>query len=226
MSNRAAWIGGLCLLLIGCKVAPPKPPLVETIAVLPFDNESNDINASDIMQKFVYWALKPSVYRVIDIKEVNERLANVGIVDGGQLAVVDPTKLGKDLGVQALLFGSVENFHYVNIGFYMEKKVTLSLRLVEVGTGATLWENTATGAHRLFSLDKDTAAQNFAKGLADQLTDKLFNTPLESEARLATMNTLFSLPGFSFAGFASGAGSAEHNKDIGKQLIKTKIWTK
>src|SRR5262245_43602075 len=101
-------------LLTSCKVEPPKPPLVQTMAILPFDNESNDVDAADIMQRLTYLALKPSVYQVLDIEMVNKKLADVGIVDGGQLAAVDPVKLGKDLGVQALMFGYVESFSYTN----------------------------------------------------------------------------------------------------------------
>src|SRR5690348_6824781 len=95
------------LFFSGCKVEPVKPPLVQTLAVLPFNNGSNDLKAADIMQRLAYLALKPSVYQVSDLDAVNKKLADVGIVDGGQLPALDPVKLGKDLGVQALLYGSV-----------------------------------------------------------------------------------------------------------------------
>lgn len=207
--------------LSGCTVPAPKPPLVETVAVLPFDSESNDVNAPEIMQKLVYLALLNTPYKVMDVSAVNDTLSKVGIVDGGQLAAVDPVKLGKDLGVQALIFGNVESFSYTNIGFYLQRKVTLELRMVDVATGQTLWENTGTSARRAVAFNAEDAQRNLVAGLADQLVDKLFRTPLEQEAREATVKTLAKLPGYTFSGFPS---DEEARKQAGiKELIKTRL---
>ncbi len=194
------------LAIAACKVAPPKPPLVETIAILPFDNESNDVNADTIMQTYVFLAMSQSAYRTSDIKDVNDKLAKNGVVDGGQLPALDPVKIAKDLNVQALMYGYVESFGYVNIGIYAERKVRLGLKMVDGQTGQTLWENTQTAADRKFALDKEEAQKNFLQGLGNQLTDKLFNSPLEEEAKLATIKTLSSLPGFRFNGFPDSKG--------------------
>jgi hypothetical protein len=121
MKRTSALSFAFLLVLAGCKTPPPKPALVETVGILMFDNESNDLNAPDIMQRLVYLAMKNSAYKPLDINLVNEKLKTAGISDGGQLAVVDPVKLGKDLGVQALIFGDVESFDYTNIGFYLQK---------------------------------------------------------------------------------------------------------
>ena len=185
----------------GCKTVPPKPPLVETVAVLPFDNESNDLNAPDIMQKYIYLALQHSPYKPLDIKTVNDKLASVGIDDGGQLAAVDPKKLGTDLGVQALLFGDVESFDYTNIGYFTSRKVTVSLKLVDVATGDTLWENSGTGANRQLTLDEQQAKRNFVGGLARQTIEKTAKAPLDDESRRAAASALSTLPGYKFCGF-------------------------
>ena len=216
----------LVFVLSGCKVEPLKPPLVETVAVLLFDNESNTLEAPDIMQALVYLALKPSVYKVMDFKEVNDFLNQAGFVDGGQLAIVDPMRLGKDLQVQAVLFGYVENFNYTNIGFYIERKVTVNLKMVDVNTGATIWENSGTGANRKVVLDKGQAGKEFVKGVADQYVDKLFNTPLESEAKLATVNALRTLPGFRFTCFAQDENTLKGVKKVGKGILKDIIRNK
>ncbi len=198
---RSVLLSTILLGTIGCKVLPPKPPLVETIAVLPFDNESNDLNAADIMQSLVYRALKESVYKPLDIEAVNGKLESVGIVDGGQLAIVDPVKLGQDLGVQALLFGYVENFDYTNVGFFVQRKVKISLKLVDAHTGADLWENSGTGLRPQVFLNKDEAKKAFLEGVAEQAIDKILKSPLQEEAETATFNALRKLPGFQFKGF-------------------------
>lgn len=214
----------VCLLfLVGCKVEPAKPPLVETVAVLPFDNESNDLNAPDIMQQLVSMALHNSPYRVSDLQTVNDKLASVGIVDGGQLPAVDPVKLGKDLGVQALIFGNVESFNYTNIGFYLQRKVNLELKMVEVATGQAIWENSGSHAVRQLNLDKNAASKALAKGLAEQLVEKLFNSPLEEEAKLATIQALRNLPGFKFTGFHQEGRRSGAVKSNAKDAIRGAI---
>lgn len=210
-------------LVSGCKVPPPTPPLVKTVAILLFDNESNDINADDTMRRYVYLAMKPSVYEIQDIKQTADFLTNVGIIDGGQLPIVDPVKLGKDLGVQALLYGYVEHFGYTNIGFYVSRKVSLGLKLVDVGSGAVLWENSQTVANRKLTLDKDEAQKAFFKGLGEQAVDKLFKSPLEEEARQVTIKTLRTLPGFRFMGFARDEDTPNAAEATGKAVIKDQI---
>jgi len=178
------------------------------------------------MQRLVYLALKPTHYKVMDIKEINERLEKAGISDGGQLVVIDPVKLGKDLGVQGLMFGNVSSFDYTNIGFFTQRKVGLELKLVDTKTGATLWENEATTANRQVALDKEQAKRNFAKGLADQWVDKIAHAPLEEEARLTTIKALKTLPGFVFCGFAVDDQTVSPlqrgTKGFFKEIIRTR----
>ncbi len=207
-----------CFGLSSCtKINIPKDPLVETVAVVMFDNETNEMDAADIMQELVYLALKPGPYKVSDMHEVNDFLKSKGIVDGGQLNIASPKKLGADLKVQAIMFGSVEEFGYTNVGYYQAQKVALNLRLVDVATGNTLWENTGLGATRAFTLDSKQAQQRFGEGLAAQLVDKLFKTPLEAEAKQAAQNALYTLPGFKFCGFT------RDGKDVIKDSIKQSI---
>jgi hypothetical protein len=224
MSRRLILL--VLLAFVGCKVEPVKPPLVQTVVVLPFDSESNNVDAPDIMQRLTFLALKNSPYQVSDIDETNKKLADVGIVDGGQLPAVDPIKLGKDLGVQALLYGYVESFGSINIGFYMQRKVSVSLKMVDVLTGQTLWENSGTGATRQVTLDKNEAQANLAAGLATKLVEKMFNSPLEEEARIATINALRTLPGFSFHGFATDSKTPSHLKKGSEAILKNVIINK
>jgi len=196
------------------------------MAVLPFDNASNDVNAPDILQRYVYQALKNSPYQVQDLKQTNDFLAKIGIVDGGQLPAVDPVKLAQGLGVQALVYGSVEDFNYTNIGFYLQRKVALTLKVVDGSHGATLWENTASAARRQVNLSKDDAKRAFVKGIADQAADKIFHTPLEEEARQATIKTLYTLPGYQFAGFAKDETTPSGGARVAKGVLKSAIQNK
>ena len=218
--RRLALLSVLALIVVpACKPpAPPKPPLVQSVAVLPFDNESNELNAPDIMQDYVYRALLNSPYRPLDIKEINDKLAAVGIVDGGQLAAVDPVKLGKDLGVQALIYGIVDDFGYTNVGYYTSRKVSIELKMVSVDTGETLWEGNGTAANRNLTFDPQQAKRNLAVGLAQQAIDKATKHPLDQESRDAAVRALATLPGYRFAGFTGAA--ANPAIEIGGRVVK------
>lgn len=192
----------LFFLIAACAPAKKTKPLpIETIAVLPFDSESNNIDAPEIMQRLVYLALKNQVYRVVDNDKTNAHLKEKGIQDGGQLPVLDPIKIAEDLNVQGLLYGNVESFSYTNLGFYLSRKVTLDLWLVDGTTGEKIWENTRTSSRREVYVDKEKAGGAFLKGLAEQALDKIFKSPLSAEAMLVTRKTLSTLPGFQFKGF-------------------------
>jgi hypothetical protein len=167
-------------------------------------------------------ALKKSSYTVVDMDETNAKLKEAGIIDGGQLPVLDPIKLGKDLGVHGLVYGCVENFSYTNVGFYVQRKVSLELKVVDVATAQTLWERTGSGATRSVTFDAKQAQDNLAQGLLDQLIDKIFQTPLENEARIATIDALRTLPGFVFNGFAEDAKSKDKlQRENGSNVSKT-----
>lgn len=214
----------LGVLTTSCKKPePPKPPLVETVAVLPFDNETNNLNAPDILQSLVVAALKPTVYRVSDLQATNSFLEKVGIIDGGQLAALDPMKLGKDLGVQALVYGYVETFGYLNVGVYFQKKVVLNLSMIDVNTGQKIWENQGTGITMKFGLNKDQISQNLAEGLAEAAIEKGLKNPLEVESKQAVVKALSNLPGYQYAGFAEEPGSSKPGAKAAENILKSLI---
>jgi hypothetical protein len=73
--------------------------------------------------------------------------------------------------------------------------------------------------------DQQEAQKELAKGLADQLAEKMLKTPLDEESRLAVIKTLRTLPGFSFSGFAKDDQTnslRDATRDILRDQIKRK----
>lgn len=218
MSGRRAAAAAALLALAGCAPIPTGPPLVETVAVLMFDNESNELNAPDILQKYTTLALQKSPYRPLEMKTVNEFLEKAGIVDGGQLGIVDPVRLGKDLGVHALIFGNVESFDYTNVGYYASRKVTVELKMVDVTTGSVLWEHSGTGATRKLTIDSEQAKRNLAEGLGRQAIEKIAKAPLDDESRMAVIDALKTLPGYRYCGFAEDTDLSK-GQAVGRKVL-------
>lgn len=164
------------------------------VAVLPFENESTDLTASDVMRKLASEGLGKKGYPPLPDAEVDGKLSGLGISEGGQLAGLPPADIGKALGADLLCYGDVEDFTFQNLGFVIRKSVRLKIRLVSASTGETLYEGTGAGRDVKVFLDKDEAKAAFVEQLAVKLVQNILKTPLKKEAEAAAGQSLASLP--------------------------------
>lgn len=134
------------------------------VAVLPFDNLSQDRSAGDKVQKIFYLELLSlDVFDVAEPGQVTKVLrAGPGTLDA--LGANEYQKLGKDLGVEAVFVGSVIDFAEGRTGSNSTPDVTIQLRLIETQTGATIWSagQTRSGASastRLFGVGGESLTE-------------------------------------------------------------------
>ena len=173
--------------LAGCAATAPSAPrhgaaFPSTIALLPFENESLDLRAPEILRDLLDTYLSAANFNLTDVKEAEEKIHGIGIQEGGQLNAVTPQKLGALLGADALLYGDIETFNNANIGVYAQRTVKVSLRLVDAKTGKTLWETEKSKANSELGLSK-AAAKNIAlKGYATKAAENLADNPLYPES--------------------------------------------
>jgi curli biogenesis system outer membrane secretion channel CsgG len=147
-----------CLLaglaaLAGCS-ANPKPTefvnprfdfgFVERVAVLPFENLSNDRQAgARATRLLITELLATGTLDVVEPGEVQAALGKFGT------RVVQPSHeqivaLGEGLGVQALILGTVTQSDLARAGSAAVPVVALDVRMVEVETGTVVWAATAS----------------------------------------------------------------------------------
>jgi hypothetical protein len=153
-----------------------------TIALLPFENQSLDLRAPEIMSDLMDTYLSAANFNLTDVKEAEEKLKGIGIMEGGQLNAVTPQKVGELLGADALLYGDIETFNNANVGVYAQRTVKVSLRLVDAGTGKTLWETEKSKANSELGLSKDAAKNILVKGLATKAAENIMDNPLYPES--------------------------------------------
>lgn len=165
------------------------------VAVLPFENESTDITASDYMRKLAEEGLGRKGYPPLPDAEVDGRLSDIGVSEGGQLAGVTPADVGKAVGADLLCYGDVEDFTFQNLGFIIRKSVRLKLKLVSASTGETLYEGTGSGKDIKVFLNRDEAKAAFVEQLAVKLVQNILKAPLKKEAEAAAGQALGRLPG-------------------------------
>lgn len=164
------------------------------VAVLPFDNQTTDMSAPDIMRKLAAEGFGRRGYPTLDAAEVDIKLSVLGISEGGQLPGLKPQDIGKALGADLLCYGDVEDFTFQNLGFLIRKNVTLHVRLVSAATGETLYEGSGSGKDIKVFFDRDEARRAFVEQMALKVVSNIFKVPLKREAELSANRALDSLP--------------------------------
>lgn len=173
---RAAALAGLAALLLGgCSAKPDylrkpysAPP---RIAVLPFSNQTNNIEAPALLQILARQGLERGGYAVVPAAEVEAKLKDIGITDGGQLPSKKPEELAAALGASALFYGEVRDFSYVTLGVYQKRSVVLAGSILEAD-GTPEWRHVSTARRSEINLEAARNLGEFGKSLGWQLAGK------------------------------------------------------
>jgi hypothetical protein len=134
------------LLFTGCHLTKPPLPTdpnnpLKRVAILPMKNDTNDVGGPDMMRAKMVEALTNRSYVVKDIKETDQILRDrMGITLGGQLSLTTPKKLGEELGVEGVLYGTLMDFDETTLGAVNVRKVRGTFQLVNTMTGQTAWQ--------------------------------------------------------------------------------------
>ena len=128
---------------------------VQRLAVLPFENLSNDRQAGLRATRLTITELLASgAVDVVEPGEVQAATVKITSVPAGR--VVNPTTeeillLGQALNVQGLLMGTVTQSENLRSGSVPVPVVTLDMHLVETETGTTVWAATHSEKGATFS---------------------------------------------------------------------------
>lgn len=119
---------------------------VERVAVLPFENLSNDRQAGLRATRLTITELLASgALDVVEPGEVQAALLQAAVFQVGRTPIPSTEQiisLGQALEVQAIIMGTVTQSENIRSGNIPIPVVTLDLRMVEAETGATVWAAT------------------------------------------------------------------------------------
>src|SRR2546428_1488132 len=148
MEKKAAKPLILCLILappilFGCATTLPIVPFPagvtppRTVAVMPLDNQTNSVPGAIYFREVMNKNLGRKGYVALPLSEVDQLLSDqLGISLGGQITEDRIPVIGKTLGVDAVITGTVQKFGTV-LAIYNEVEATFSL--YEAHTGNKLW---------------------------------------------------------------------------------------
>lgn len=146
------------LMLAGCGMGPTvflnreyNFQFVERVAVVPFDNLSDDQGAGARASRlFLSRLLASEAFDVVEPGEVSKALEKFATVRTSELTQEQVITLGKTLGVQGVFLGSVTESSSLRSGGASTNIVTLVVRMVETEKGMTIWSATHSSGKRGF----------------------------------------------------------------------------
>lgn len=177
----------LLLLAVACRSGGSAPYLhpnadlgaLKTVAVLPFDNLTQERAAGEKVQKiFLTELLSMGLFEVVEPGLVTKTLRAERIESAEGLAPADVQRIGKALKADALFVGTVVDFADTRTGTTPTPEVTLQARLVETQSGVTIWSSNrsrggASLTARLFGVGGESlteAARTLVRGQLESLT--------------------------------------------------------
>ncbi|HEX9022001.1 MAG TPA: GNA1162 family protein [Nitrospirota bacterium] len=180
------------------------------MAVLPFRNDTADVDGPDMMRNKMVHALENRSYVVKDLKETDQILRDrMGITLGGQLDMITAQKLGETLGVEGVLYGTLMDFDETTTGAVNIRKVRGKFKLVSAMTGQTLWEQ-GLGVRSEMMMQSAAGAAAAIVSRAADARDK--------EAPWVTIGSITTGSNKLGESLAIGLGTRLISKAIGKQL--------
>jgi polysaccharide biosynthesis protein PelC len=156
--RRAVVIVLAALFVSGCGMGPTvflnreyNFQFLEKVAVVPFDNVSDDQGAGARASRiFLSRLLAAESFDVVEPGEVSKSLEKYGTVRTSELSQDQIITLGKELKVQGIFLGSVTESSGMRSGGGTTNVVTLVMRLVETEKGTTIWSATNSAGKRGF----------------------------------------------------------------------------
>ena len=124
---------------------------VERVAIVPFDNLSNEQGAgARVTRVFLTELLSARAFDVVEPGEVSRVLEKFGIVRTSKLTREQVISVGRELKVQGLILGTVNEMGSLRSGNTVTNSVTLVARMVETETGEIVWSATQSSGGRGF----------------------------------------------------------------------------
>jgi hypothetical protein len=176
----------LLLLLSGCATSGGtyRDPnmdfgLIQTVAVMPFNNYSRDNIAGDrVRDVFVTMLQGTGAVYVIPTGEVARGISRIGIQNPAAPTAEEITRFCTAVKADTVITGAVREYGEVRSGSSQANLISMSLQMMEAQTGKVVWSASSTQggvttSDRLFGGGGDPMNRITEKAI-DDLLDKLF----------------------------------------------------
>lgn len=118
---------------------------LRTVAVVPFANLARDqITAERVRDVFIGRLLAVEAVYILPVGEVARGIAQTEVQNPSAPTVEETKKLGAFLKVDAVITGVVREYGEVRSGTTTANIISMSIQLIETGTGRVVWSGSST----------------------------------------------------------------------------------
>ena len=125
-----------------------KEIIPQKVAVLPFENLTDDKAAAGVVRRCFYNFFAAKKYHDVELYRVDTVLRNEGLLDEGAYLKTDAAQMGKLLHADGLVYGKVTAFTRVFLGAVSQVSVELDVKMVSAYTGEVCWRAKHCTYHR------------------------------------------------------------------------------
>ena len=115
---------------------PPK-----SIAILPFGNQTDSEDISQIVRTTLYSHMSTHPYKDIELHEIDRKLRRYDLMEYEKFCDVSAKRLGRILRCDAVVVGKVTEFQKVYAGIYSQLAVGASITVWDTRTGKKIWSD-------------------------------------------------------------------------------------
>jgi len=180
----------LAIFFTGCSVKEPEPydysvflqKKPRSILVLMPTNDSTDVTGSAAVLANAVAPLSEVGYYVFPVALVNDTFKQNGITEPGEIAAVPLNKLDKIFHADSVLYINIKDYGTSYAVISSSTKVVLEAKLIDIKSGAKLWEGTAT------AIEDSSSGQSSLLGmLVSAVISQVANTISDRSYDLAAM---------------------------------------
>lgn len=166
---------GIIIILVSCsgtRVKKERSRLQDNsvVALLPFDNETVDLEGSEKVRNMLHHELVKKGWKLLPLENVDKKLLGIGISDGGQLPAVSLETLKEACSADIFIYGTLVEYSMLSIGVLTKREVEIELTMVDASSGNTLWQETGTCINTKSGID---AAASLGLGLAGKIASSV-----------------------------------------------------
>ena len=115
------------------------PP--RSIAILPFGNQTDSEDISQIVRTTLYSHMSAHPYTDIELHEIDRKLRRYDLMEYEKFCDVSAKRLGRILNCDAVVVGKVTEFQRVYAGIYSQMAVGASITVWDTRTGKKIWSD-------------------------------------------------------------------------------------
>ena len=185
----------LAIFFAGCSFKEPEPydysaflqKKPRSILVLMPTNDSTEVSGSAAVLANSVAPLSEAGYYVFPVALVNDTFKQNGITETSEIAAVPLNKLDKIFHADSVLYINIKDYGTSYIVVSSSTKVVLEAKLVDIKSGATLWQGEAAAA------EDSGSGQNSLLGMlvsavitqvANTISDRSYDLAVRADAYL------------------------------------------